>query len=170
MSKRWFVFSSVWPILPAKFHVCITIWKIVLTIFYTLSNSESITDLGVIMIDPNLKFQSHIQDIVKRALLRSSLIVRCFPSINDVNLIRAFKSYVRPLVEYVSTVWSPSDIALIDALESVQGRFTKRSHGCSNMSDVDHSSIDVLSMIWWYGLKLYMDWSTLIWMIFHYIQ
>ena len=32
------------------------------------------------------------------------------------------------------TVWSPSDIALIDALESVQSRFTKRPPGFSDMS------------------------------------
>ena len=87
-----------------------------------ISNSESITDLGVI-IDPNLKFKSHIQDIVIRALLLSSHISRCFLSRNNVYLVRAFKSYVRPLVEYVSTVWSPSDIALIDALESVSAPF-----------------------------------------------
>ena len=101
-----------------------------------ISNSESITDLGVI-IDPNLKFKSHIQDIVNRALLRSSHIFRCFLSENNVNLVRAFKIYVRPLVEYVSTVWSPSDVALIDALESVQRRFNKRLPGFSDMSYAD---------------------------------
>ena len=37
----------------------------------------------------------------------------------------------------VSTVWSPSEIALIDALESVQRRFTKRLPGFSNMSYAD---------------------------------
>ena len=101
-----------------------------------ISNSESVTDLGVI-INPNLKFKSHIQDIVNRALLRSSHIFRCFLSRNNVNLVRAFKTYVRPLVEYVSTVWSPSDITLIDALESVQRRFTKRLPGFSIMSYAD---------------------------------
>ena len=101
-----------------------------------ISNSKSITDLGVI-IDPNLKFKSHIQDIVNRALLRSSHIFRCFLSRNNGYLVRAFKSYVRPLVEYVSTVWSPSDIGLMHALESVQRRFTKRLPGFSNMSYAD---------------------------------
>ena len=81
-----------------------------------ISNSESITDLGVI-IDPNLKFKSRIQDIVNRALLRSSHIFRCFLSRNNVNLVRAFKSYVRPLVEYVSTF---TNVLAVELLSPVQ--------------------------------------------------
>ena len=75
----------------------------------TITKSEIVTDLGVI-IDSNLKFKNHIHDIVNRALLRSSHIFRCFLSRNTVNFLRAYKTYVRPLVEYVSTVWSPSEM------------------------------------------------------------
>ena len=58
--------------------------------------------------DGDFKFKSHINDIVSRAKQRSSLILRCFLSRNIINLVGAFKTYVRPLVEYASTVWSPS--------------------------------------------------------------
>jgi len=34
--------------------------------------------------------------------------------------------YVRPVVEYNSIIWSPSTARDIDAVESVQRRFTKR--------------------------------------------
>jgi len=40
-------------------------------------------------------------------------------------LIRAFITYVHQILEYCSTVWSPSSKALVDQLESVQRRFTK---------------------------------------------
>ena len=102
----------------------------------TIAKSEIVNDLGVI-IDTNLKFKNHIHDIVNRALLRSSHIFRCFLSRNTANFLRAYKTYVRPLVEYVSTVWSPSEIALIDSLESVQRRFAKRLPGLSTMSYSD---------------------------------
>ena len=42
--------------------------------------------------------------------------------------------YVRPLVEYASTVWSPSYMTLIDQLESVQRSFTKRLPQCQHLS------------------------------------
>ena len=50
------------------------------------------------------------------------------------NLTRAFKTYVRPLLEYASSVWSPSHVMLINSLESVQRRFTKRLTGMDQLS------------------------------------
>ena len=47
-------------------------------------------------------------------------------SLNVVNLKRAFITYVRPLLEYASPVWSPSHIYLINVIESMQRSFTKR--------------------------------------------
>ena len=41
-------------------------------------------------------------------------------------LIRAFITYVRPMLEYCSPVWSAVSVSLINQLESVQRRFTKR--------------------------------------------
>jgi hypothetical protein len=105
---------------------------------YNFSNqyiprANSIKDLGV-LIDPKLKFDLHIHDLVCRARQRSSLIHRCFLSRNASNLVRAFKIYIRPIVEYASPVWSPSQIYLINALESVQRAFTKRLPGFSKLS------------------------------------
>ena len=37
--------------------------------------------------------------------------------------------YVRPLVEYCSPVWSPTSTSLINQIEAVQRRFTKRLRG-----------------------------------------
>jgi len=35
-------------------------------------------------------------------------------------------TYIRPMLEYSSGVWSPTQAGLIDKLESVQRHFTKR--------------------------------------------
>jgi len=42
------------------------------------------------------------------------------------NLITAFITYVRPMLEYCSPVWSPVSVSLINRLESVKRCFTKR--------------------------------------------
>ena len=89
------------------------------------------TDLGVLF-DPDLKFKTHITDIVKRAKQRASLIHRCFISRDIKNLIRSFKTYVRPLVEYAPQIWSPHLTFLIDLIEGVQRAFTKRLPGFAN--------------------------------------
>jgi len=44
-------------------------------------------------------------------------------------LVTAFDTYVRPLHEYRSLVWSPSSKTLVAQLEPVQHRFTKRLPG-----------------------------------------
>ena len=43
--------------------------------------------------------------------------------------MREFVTYVRPILEYASSTWSPSTITNIKKVESVQKRFTKRLKG-----------------------------------------
>ena len=92
---------------------------------------DSVTDLGVI-IDADLRVKHHLNNIVLKANQRSALIKRSFLSKNTSNLIRAFKIYVRPILEYASTTWSPSYISQINQIESVQRHFTK------SISDLKH--------------------------------
>ena len=54
-------------------------------------------------------------------------IWRCF-------LCKAFTTYVRPLLEYCSPVWSPTSVALVNDLESSQRRYTKRLPGFNLIS------------------------------------
>ena len=89
-------------------------------------------DLGV-NIDQTLKFKSHIQFIVAKARKRASLILKCFASRDPKLLIRAFTVYVRPLLEYASSIWSPTAVGLIELLESVQRRFSKCLYGCQTL-------------------------------------
>jgi len=49
-------------------------------------------------------------------------------------LLRAFKVYVRPILEFNTTVWLPVQKKDIEAIEKVQRRFTKRLSGLSAYS------------------------------------
>ena len=80
----------------------------------------------------------HICEIVKEANQRAALIHLSFLSKNPTNLILAYKIYVRPLLEYASPVWNPSQINLINTLEAVQRKFTKRIPG---LSDIAYSEL-----------------------------
>ena len=51
-------------------------------------------------------------------------------------LIELFKCLIRPLLEYASVVYSPHHIGLIDSIENVLSRFTKRLYG---MNDISYS-------------------------------
>ena len=75
--------------------------------------------------DNQLSFSSHILSISKKAFRQSALISRCFISKNSFNLKLAFCTYVRPIVQYASQVWSPHIQNDIYLLENVQRRFTK---------------------------------------------
>jgi hypothetical protein len=98
-----------------------------------LPYTDTVKDLGI-NIGPNLKFCQHITEITARANQRSHLIHRCFLSRNIKNLIKAFIVYVRPLLEYVSPVWSPSQLYAINAIERVQRSYTKRLPGFSRFT------------------------------------
>ena len=111
-----------------------------------ITQTDSVTDLGVI-VEHNLKFKIHISTIISKAKQRSSLIFRCFLSRTTTNLIKAYITYIRPMVEYASTVWSPSQITLINALESVQKNFTKRLPGFSNLPYNDRLKLSKLQSL-----------------------
>ena len=104
-----------------------------------ITQADYVCDLGV-TIDSKLKFKKHINGIVSRANQRKCLVLRCFLSRNPINLVKAFKTYVRPLLEYSSTIWSPSYVTEIIAIESVQRDFTKRIPGCAHLSYTERLS------------------------------
>jgi hypothetical protein len=69
-----------------------------------------------------------------QAFVRANLIHKCFVSRDNFTLIRAFKVYVRPMVEYASCAWSPYHTNKIKQIESVQRNFTKRLPGYALLS------------------------------------
>lgn len=102
----------------------------------TIQLVNSFKDLGV-TIDNSLDFSEHVNKICATASQRAALILKCFTSRDPALLIRAFTTYVRPLLEFASCIWSPYKLSLIDKIESIQRRFTKKLHGFYNLSYKD---------------------------------
>ena len=120
--------------------------------------AKNMSDLGI-TVDNNLDFKLHVNNICVKAKQRASLILRCFYTRDKYILFRDFTTYVRPLVEYCCSVWSPYvrplveyccpgwslyvrplveyccsvwspyQCTLIDRLESIQRNFTKKLFG-----------------------------------------
>ena len=84
-----------------------------------ITHSTTIRDLGILF-DHNLKFSQHIHDVIVRSKQRSALIFRSYQSRDTTNLLLEDKTYIRPIAEYASTIWSPSLITLINDMESIQ--------------------------------------------------
>ena len=82
----------------------------------------------------NYLLSPHIDTVCTKAKQRAALTLNCFYWRNKCLLIRAFIAYVTPLPEYCCSVWSPSKLGLIDKLENIQRRFTKRLHGLQHLS------------------------------------
>ena len=55
-----------------------------------------------------------------------NLIFRSFVSRNIQILVRAFTTYVRPILEYCTPIWSPYLLKDINKIGSVQRYFTRR--------------------------------------------
>ncbi len=89
-------------------------------------------DLGVQMAF-DLKSHSHVVAVVKKAFSRAHLIFRCF-SVKDMSvLLRAYKVYVRPLLECDTPVWNPHLKQDIDLVEHVQRFYTRRMFQICNV-------------------------------------
>ena len=105
---------------------------------YTVNNIvlpdvDHVTDLGIIF-DSRLRFNNQYSNIVAKAHRRAALILRCFKSRDPFLLFKAFKTYVIPILEYCSPVWSPVYLTDIRTIESVQRRFTKKLSGLRDIS------------------------------------
>jgi hypothetical protein len=97
-----------------------------------LPSSLSCKDLGVLF-DSKLTFSEHCSTIANRGFARANMLLKCFHS-RDRNLqIGLFNTFVRPILEYNSPVWSPHFTKDINAIERVQKFFTKRIKGLKNL-------------------------------------
>ena len=68
--------------------------------------AQNVTDLGV-EIDCNLKYDTHTNNIIGKAYAQVGVLFKGFASRNLRILRQAFITYVRPILEYASSVWSP---------------------------------------------------------------
>ena len=95
--------------------------------------ARNVTDLGV-EINYNLKYDTHINNIIGKAYAWVGVFFKGFASRNLHLLRRAFITYVRPVLEYASNVWSPYLLKHINAIEKVEKQFTQRMYSLSHLS------------------------------------
>ena len=87
----------------------------------TVSNEK---DLGVTF-DNQLSFEDHINIITMKARRTLGIIHRSFEFLDRSMFLTLYKSLVRPVLEYGSSVWSPYLKRDIKKLEDIQRRATK---------------------------------------------
>ena len=116
-----------------KFNVCKTrvlhMGNNNLNFAYTVGGERlkvvsEIQDLGIYF-SQNLKFATHIKHICKTANYRLYLLRKCFKCSNLDFRIKMYTTYIRPVLEGCSTVWSPYLLKDINDIESVQKRFLR---------------------------------------------
>jgi len=89
----------------------------------SLDRIYSVIDLGVLL-DPKLKFDSHISSTVNKAMSVLGFIKRWYKEFDDPYTTKLlFTPFVRPNLEYCSSVWSPQYQVHIDRIECVQKQF-----------------------------------------------
>ena len=72
-------------------------------------------------------------NIIHRANCTYSHILRTFASRNSFFMVKVFIAYIRPILEYASQAWSPTNVNLINRVEHVQRLFTKRIRSVANL-------------------------------------
>jgi hypothetical protein len=94
-----------------------------------LEYEQYVRDLGI-FIDDTLKFNYHIQQIVRKAYGCIFRLLKIFSSRDEKLMKSLFLTFVLPILEYGCVIWngflSQGDIILI---EKVQRRFTKKIKG-----------------------------------------
>lgn len=104
-----------------------------------LLNCNNAVDLGI-KISTNMSFKLHIDGIVSKAYQRLAILFRGFVTRRSDFMRKIYVTYVRPILEYNSVVWSPTEIYLIDLLESVQRYFTRNVPSVAHLSYLDRLS------------------------------
>lgn len=96
---------------------------------YSINNTEiqQVTvqrDLGVIITE-NLKWETHIAQMVKKANTLIYLTGKAFSNKSVEFIRKIYISFIRPKLEYCHTIWNPYFVKDIELLERSQRRCTK---------------------------------------------
>ena len=90
-------------------------------------------DLGVLF-SVKLNFHEHIHSVVKKANRQLGIITRVFKDRNFDTIVPLYKTFVRPLLEYNSIIWSPYLKQHDQKIESVQMKMCKLLVRLSSLS------------------------------------
>ena len=98
----------------------------------TLFTDSEEKDVGVLF-DSELTFRKHISNMISKANSRIGMIKRSFSQLNIKNFKLLYKSLVRPILEYCSSVWFPLYKRDVQEIEKVQRRATKIVKSLKNL-------------------------------------
>ena len=90
-------------------------------------------DLGLLFSD-NFSFNDHIDSLISKANKKLGIILHVFRNKNSKTLIPLYKSFVRPIFEYNSVIWSPISIKYNEKIEKVQKKMFKQMTDLRNLS------------------------------------
>jgi hypothetical protein len=85
---------------------------------------EEEKDIGVTF-ESKFNFKKHIRTMISKANSRVGLIKRTFTNMDKFTFLPIYKSIVRPILEYCSSIWFPIQKNEILEIEKVQKRATK---------------------------------------------
>ena len=92
-----------------------------------------VNDLGV-KFNYKLDFSAHIDEVVSKAKQRIFLLNKCIVSKDPTVLINGFKTYVLPILDYNSQIWSPYLVGDINRIEAIQRNFLKHLKGFEGLT------------------------------------
>ena len=164
---RW---AAKWQLQIAEHKCCVlSHGNVTQPIYYMhtvqLPNVNECRDLGV-FVDSHCNFKHHISHICCKAYTSINIIFRCFDTAHVPALIIAYKSFVRPILEYCSTVWNPyipnrHYLGLTDQIERVQRYFTRRVYYRCKL-DCSHDYLQRLKFLNLESLELRRIYNDLI--------
>ena len=89
-------------------------------------------DLGI-TITSDLKWEMHIIQMTKKANSLIYLIQKSFKNLSRDMVLKIYKLYIRPKLEYAQSVWNPYYAKDIELIERVQRRITRLPHGLKDI-------------------------------------
>ena len=97
-----------------------------------LKNKHQEKDLGILFTD-KFKFNDHIDMAINKANRQLGIIARVFKYKNPQIIVPLYKSFVRPLLEYNSIIWSPYTNTNIQKLERIQEKMCNLMSGMRSL-------------------------------------
>ena len=102
---------------------------------YTLNSSDSDLDTPItrveeerdlgILFTPNLKFDKHISNIIRKANNLIGVIKRSFSCLDPPMFQTLYTTLIRPHLEYASVIWNPCQLGNARSIEKIQRRATR---------------------------------------------
>ena len=90
-----------------------------------IADHTNVKDLGIHM-SRDLTFDYHIREVALKGKRVAGWILRVFKTREKDTMLTLLKQVIYPTLEYCCVLWSPTNPALINVLESVQRNFVRR--------------------------------------------